>query len=175
MNLLMVAPLIDSRGQVRYFIGAQVDVSGLVKDCAELEGLQRVVEQETRASEEVDNKDAKKIPEADGVESNDEFQELSEMFNSVELDMVRCRGGRLHQGHQDDDGQPMRHPRLLLKDPGQYSPEQEQRKPSHLSNRLNGRLQGIYQNVSLPDLALRSPKAKFLQHMRIVTTTTSTC
>jgi hypothetical protein len=157
MNLLMVAPLIDSRGQVRYFIGAQVDVSGLVKDCTELEGLQRVVDQQSRTADEEEeeegDKASTKTPVAEeGVETNDEFQELSEMFNSAEMDMVRCRGGRKLQPHQDDDEmQNMRnHPRLLLKDRTQYSPEQEHRKSSHGSIRLNGRLQGIYQNVSSP-------------------------
>ncbi|KAK3359781.1 hypothetical protein B0T25DRAFT_109581 [Lasiosphaeria hispida] len=32
-NLLMCAPLLDSRGMIRYMIGAQADVSGLAKDC----------------------------------------------------------------------------------------------------------------------------------------------
>ncbi|KAK8111807.1 uncharacterized protein PG998_008264 [Apiospora kogelbergensis] len=46
MNLLMVAPLFDSRGQVRYHIGAQVDVSGLVKESAGLDSLERLVARE---------------------------------------------------------------------------------------------------------------------------------
>lgn len=29
MNLLQCAPLCDSQGRVKYFIGAQIDVSGL--------------------------------------------------------------------------------------------------------------------------------------------------
>lgn len=32
MNLLLTAPLYDNRGSVRYFIGAQIDVSGLIED-----------------------------------------------------------------------------------------------------------------------------------------------
>lgn len=43
MNLLMIAPLRDSRGTIRYCIGAQVDVSGLVKECSDLESLNRLV------------------------------------------------------------------------------------------------------------------------------------
>lgn len=39
----MIAPLCDSRGQIRYHIGAQVDVSGLVKDCTDLESFQQLV------------------------------------------------------------------------------------------------------------------------------------
>lgn len=44
MNLLMCTPLFDSKGQVRYQLGAQVDVSGLVKDCSGLESLRRLVD-----------------------------------------------------------------------------------------------------------------------------------
>ena len=43
LNLLMMAPLMDSKGKVRYFIGAQVDVSGLLKECSELEAMQRLL------------------------------------------------------------------------------------------------------------------------------------
>ncbi|KAL9129819.1 MAG: hypothetical protein Q9175_007189, partial [Cornicularia normoerica] len=32
MNLLLTAPLYDNRGSVRYFIGAQIDVSGLIEE-----------------------------------------------------------------------------------------------------------------------------------------------
>lgn len=32
VNLLLTAPLYDNRGSVRYFIGAQIDVSGLIED-----------------------------------------------------------------------------------------------------------------------------------------------
>ena len=52
MNLLMVAPLYDSRGVVRYHIGAQVDVSGLARECAGLDALQRLV---ARYEEDSDN------------------------------------------------------------------------------------------------------------------------
>ncbi|ROV87525.1 hypothetical protein VSDG_09909 [Cytospora chrysosperma] len=46
MNLLMCAPLVDSTGTVRYFLGAQVDVSGLAKGCSGLESLRRLVDQD---------------------------------------------------------------------------------------------------------------------------------
>lgn len=46
MNLLMCAPLVDSTGTVRYFLGAQIDVSGLAKGCSGLESLRRLVDQD---------------------------------------------------------------------------------------------------------------------------------
>lgn len=80
MNLLMCAPLCDSRGTIRYFIGAQVDVSGLVKECSDMESLKRLVIM-SEANEEAHMGD-RMIPK-------DEFRELSEMLNLQELDTVR--------------------------------------------------------------------------------------
>lgn len=83
MNLLMTAPLCDSRGTIRYIIGAQVDVSGLVKECSDMESLKRLVVMS-------DETDADADTDIDmGKTSKDEFQELSEMLNLQELDTVR--------------------------------------------------------------------------------------
>lgn len=141
MNLLMIAPLCDSRGKIRYFIGAQVDVSGLVHDCTGLESLQTLISRQNgEASTE--------IPGAED-EKKDEFQELSEMFNTAELDTVRVWGGRMHREQQDEPADTTNQgasnrPRLLLKE---FSPDAgSEREP--LSPR-SGRLSGIYQNVSV--------------------------
>jgi hypothetical protein len=130
MNLLMVAPLYDSRGVVRYHIGAQVDVSGLVKDCAGLESLERVMRRENAAasanepvkiyvngpegadkSEDDDEEEAKK----------DEFHDLASMFSLQELKTVREAGGSLHRIHQaelsDTEGVANWHkPRIHIRD-----------------------------------------------------------
>ena len=135
LNLLMVAPLQDSRGILRYFIGAQVDVSGLAKECTNLEGLQRLLQS---------------TGELDGYEPDekkDEFQALSEMFNLGELESARKHGGRMHRELQDgDDGASIRQrPRLLLKDHSTALPD---RQPASSSTPTYGRLSGVYQNVS---------------------------
>jgi hypothetical protein len=39
MNLLMLAPLYDNKGQVRYFIGCQIDVSSLIEGGRGLESF----------------------------------------------------------------------------------------------------------------------------------------
>lgn len=65
----MIAPLCDSRGQIRYHIGAQVDVSGLVKDCTDLESFQQLVADQNQ----------QKSPQSDGADDRqkkDEFQEV---------------------------------------------------------------------------------------------------
>ena len=74
INLLMIAPLCDSRGQIRYHIGAQVDVSGLVKDCTDLESFQQLaVEQDNRQESNIANLDRRQ-------EKKDEFQEVCDFL-----------------------------------------------------------------------------------------------
>ncbi|KAG8163404.1 hypothetical protein KVR01_006701 [Diaporthe batatas] len=107
MNLLMCTPLMDSKGTVRYFLGAQIDVSGLAKECAGLEYLKRHVDNQYREGE--DDEETEKLsaepPEGNDVEqqTKDEFQELSEMFNLQELDTVRKHGGAMHRPLQDQE------------------------------------------------------------------------
>ncbi|KAK3675373.1 hypothetical protein LTR78_004883 [Recurvomyces mirabilis] len=147
MNLLMIAPLMDSRGNIRYYIGAQVDVSGLVKDCSDLEGLVRLVERE-------------EDPEAaaEDFKRKDEFQELSEMFNGAELDTVRKFGGQMHKEYVEDnsDSQSLQGGRrLLLTDPTQDAADRyRDSMASSLGStikdeRVNGKLEGVYQHYLL--------------------------
>ncbi len=143
MNLLMVAPLCDSRGKIRYHIGAQVDVSGLVKDCTDLDSLRTLV-----ASSQHNQPVGKKSTSGTRHEKEDEFQALSEMLNLAELDTVRKWGGRMHREYQDTDADgsgnnAIHMPRLLLKEPNIDA------NPIYtVVNRGSGRLSGIYQNVS---------------------------
>lgn len=133
MNLLMMAPLLDSRGNLRYFIGAQVDVSGLVKDSSDLDAFQRMLAQQ--AGEEVED------------EPKDEFQELSEMFNHSELETVRKHGGHMHKEHledQDDRSSVQHRPRVLIKDMVSFDPERTTSTPL----KAEGRLAGVYKHVS---------------------------
>lgn len=137
MNLLMIAPLRDSRGKIRYFIGAQVDVSGLVKDCTDLDCLQQLVQ----------NAEAKQPPTSNDEEGKDDFRGLSEMFNMAELETVRKYGGRMHKEYQEDEPQSsnvqtLQMPRLLLQD------SQGAGDMSAQLHRNSGKLSGIYQNVS---------------------------
>lgn len=124
MNLLMIAPLCDARGVVRYYIGAQVDVSGLVKDCSEMESLERLQDMQARGE---------KIPDHQkpSPEKNDELRELSEMLNQNELSTIRRYGGRMHKEIEyDDDNRSYNEegsvssnqPRLLIKDPNTMTP-----------------------------------------------------
>lgn len=136
MNLLMQAPLLDSRGNLRYFIGAQIDVSGLVKDATDLPALQRMLEDQN-----------------DNVQSEvkDEFQELSEMLNHAELDTVRKFGGNMHRDHledQDDKSMNVQRPRLLIRDQSTFDVDTAEKPLA----KPEGRLSGPYKHVS--DLCL---------------------
>ncbi|SZF01574.1 unnamed protein product [Blumeria hordei] len=138
MNLFMCAPLCDSKGKIRYFIGAQVDVSGLVKECSELESFRRLV---ARVEEGVSN-------EAENEEVKDEFQELSEMLNLQELDTVRKWGGRMHREPQDNNSENAGNwakPRLLI-NPG--SPDGAAEHEAGYG-RWRGKLEGIYEHYLL--------------------------
>lgn len=136
MNLLLTAPLCDSRGKIRYFIGAQVDVSGLVKECAEMESLQRLLELHEKGQEAPDVH----LP---SPEKKDEFQELCEMLNVSELTTMRKHGGRMHsESHDDGDAMSMQsqQPRLLLKETLDSD--------SQAGGRASGKLAGVFQHVS---------------------------
>ncbi|KAH8652451.1 hypothetical protein BX600DRAFT_516485 [Xylariales sp. PMI_506] len=125
MNLLMCAPLYDSRGNVRYHIGAQVDVSGLVKNCAGLESLERLVERENpellpAAFEPVKVHGGETKEQQEQAQKN-EFQELAEMFSLQELKTVRESGGLMHRVQQEEiqDTEVVSNwhrPRLLIRD-----------------------------------------------------------
>ncbi|KAI0135294.1 hypothetical protein F4814DRAFT_400482 [Daldinia grandis] len=91
MNLVMAAPLLDSRGVIRYHISAQVDVSGLAKEYIGFDYLERIIDQRQ------DGEDASAYTSA-----KDEFRELAEMFTSEELKIVQEVGGSMHRRHRED-------------------------------------------------------------------------
>ncbi|KAL5403304.1 hypothetical protein PMIN03_009979 [Paraphaeosphaeria minitans] len=141
MNLLMMAPLLDSRGNLRYFIGAQVDVSGMVKHCTDLDAFRH----------HIDVKEGR----APSTEGKDEFQELSEMFNVQELETVRRCGGNMHRETVDDDdrtsmrglGQQARAPRVVIKDVSAYGDEGP--RSGSVPLKTEGKLQGVYKHYLL--------------------------
>lgn len=143
MNLLMCAPLCDSRGTIRYFIGAQVDVSGLVKECSDLESLRRIATKKEATDRGV-------IIEESAMK--DEFQDLSEMLNLQELDIVRRWGGRMHKEQREDSSEQnyrdgnWAKPRLLI-DSG--SPDGIKNHGYNPLGNGSGKLSGIYENYLL--------------------------
>ncbi|KAF2224988.1 hypothetical protein BDZ85DRAFT_86948 [Elsinoe ampelina] len=145
MNLLMIAPLHDAQGKIRYFIGAQVDVSNLAKDATDLDGLRRLILRE---------QDPDFAAEADEMNKKDHFHALSEMFNTHELQVVRRNGGRMHRELDETDRSSItsNQARLVITDAtsdvldakNASLPRQEKEQI-----RASGRLQGPYQHYLL--------------------------
>ncbi|KAJ8123719.1 hypothetical protein O1611_g9528 [Lasiodiplodia mahajangana] len=100
MNLLMIAPLYDNRGNIRYHLGAQVDVSGLLKECAGLASLGELVAQKQRQSEALTNTDVRKGAR-EPRPSRDVLGELAEMFTLSELKIVQASGEMAHETHPE--------------------------------------------------------------------------
>lgn len=147
MNLLMFAPLRDSRGTIRYFIGAQVDVSGLVKECSDLDSLRRLAiakEKGQSLNEEQMQHTLAQEPDY----KKDEFQQLSEMMNMQELETVRRWGGRMHregaEAIQDErEVTNWNKQRVLIQENGQFG------KKAKSIIYHNGTLNGVYENYLL--------------------------
>ncbi|KAI4245421.1 MAG: hypothetical protein L6R40_002481 [Gallowayella cf. fulva] len=76
----MVVPLRDQNGKVRYYLGAQLDITELVNNSVGLPSLQKLVVRQLENPERV-NMDGVK-PHTDLMT---EFQQLSETFNPQEL------------------------------------------------------------------------------------------
>lgn len=93
----MCVPLRDQSGKVRYYLGAQLDITGLVNDCTGLATLKKLVERNNDDRGQVTNTDAP-------VESpqKDEFEQLSEAFNLQELEKLVTL--RRRQQLQSDEG-----------------------------------------------------------------------
>ncbi|SPJ79802.1 related to nonphototropic hypocotyl protein 1 [Fusarium torulosum] len=152
MNLLMVSPLYDSRGVVRYHLGAQVDVSGLVTDCSGLESLAALISRENPEHERYPGESSHKKQD----EEKEEFVELAEMFDLLELKTVREVGGAFHRTHQQDVRQTdtvpanWNKPRLVFQDDATIS----RRLSDPILNEAalssySGRLSGIYKHYLL--------------------------
>lgn len=95
MNLLMITPLLDAEGKVRYYLGAQIDTSGLLNDFYGFEHLHRYVDKDGYTVGDSDQDDSG-FDSQDDTADKGELQELSELFNQQELDTIRTHGGRLH-------------------------------------------------------------------------------
>ena len=93
----MCVPLRDQSGKVRYYLGAQLDITGLIDDCTGLATLKRIVERNNEhRSHMTDENGSKDNPQ------QDEFEQLSEAFNPQELEKLIAL--RRRQQLQSDEG-----------------------------------------------------------------------
>jgi len=140
MNLLMIAPLYDNKGTVRYFLGCQIDVSPLIEGGRGMESFEHLLSKD-RADSRFGGRQERKPAEVLG--------ELGAMLNEEEMGTVRQSALR------------------ITEEPGRRTPPSASRTtrgnrrilgmdedgPSgralwpHPSLGPSGRLPGVYQNV----------------------------
>lgn len=144
MNLLMIAPLYDNKGDVRYFLGCQIDISPLIEGGRGLDSFSQLLHQ--------DRADAQTAAGA-GRDPINLLGELGQMLNEPEADLVRGRMRSSSRGSGKSTPSPKRrpHPRrfLSMDDSKESKPETSSRTMwPDASLGHSGRLPGVYRNVS---------------------------
>ncbi|KAL8785227.1 MAG: hypothetical protein Q9213_003496 [Squamulea squamosa] len=89
MNLVMTAPLYDNKGVVRYFLGAQVDISGLVEEGRGLDSFECYLEERRR----------KRSSDQSSYANQKHMKALSEFRQSLSADETNVFYG---QGHSSE-------------------------------------------------------------------------
>lgn len=136
----MVVPLRDQNGRVRYYLGAQLDITELVNTCTGLESLRRLVDRQLLGADQNGQDDVKPC-----IDQMAEFQQLSETFTSSELQSLLKSQERQQLDDQVKEGM------------GSYQAQSARYKNSSLN--LNSSIQfqgfgsapplGFYRNVSI--------------------------
>ncbi|KAF7715868.1 Uncharacterized protein PECH_007979 [Penicillium ucsense] len=161
MNLLQTAPLCDSKGNVRYFIGAQIDVSGLTMEGAQMESFQSLQGENDAPENDHASLRSSKTPSTNQAPSTNrassthkapatkktEFQELGELFSPRELQTVHDHGGKLF--HPSVDHLNGGNGRLWLQSPGDESEMRFPGSGNSPGSNPSGSLTGVYKNYLL--------------------------
>ncbi|KAI5250609.1 hypothetical protein E4T42_04964 [Aureobasidium subglaciale] len=140
MNLLMLAPLYDNKGTVRYFVGAQIDVTNLIEGGKGLDSFEKLLAND-RTEERYRGRSMREPTQVLG--------ELGQMMNDEELDAVNIR-----PRSQSRDTAPTASSRnLSLARPARkvfgMDDALERGLWPHPSLGPSGRLPGVYQNYLL--------------------------
>jgi len=184
LNLLMVAPLHDRNGKLKYHIGAQVDVTGLIEGGRVLESFQRYLhrrdeeqkkEEREKAQQDLDDDQRRK------KRALARLRDLSETFDLEESAVVQANARANSSTRDDDDtgsiGSGERRQRRVFgdSDPSDVDDEDQSQQPRDAAawelgqagdGRLSGKLPGVYDSFMLlrPAPSLRivfvSPKLR---------------
>ncbi|KAF2729773.1 hypothetical protein EJ04DRAFT_501705 [Polyplosphaeria fusca] len=139
-NLVMMAPLMDHHGNVRYFIGCQIDISHLLEGGRGLESFKKML----------DDENEKALP--DPLESRPSLRALRDfgvLLNDEEIDIVKERGDRRNSIDSGRSTPTRNTPQAPSRrfvgmeepaEPGLWPPSQFG---------SSGRLPGVYQNYIL--------------------------
>ena len=148
MNLLLIAPLYDNKGGVRYFIGCQIDVSSLIEGGKGLESFSQLLAQDRSGQSHADNGPG-------GNAARDPMQllaDLGQMLNEPEADYVMSKFRSSSQGSGRSTPPPQKRPSnrrfLSMDDSREGRPGSSKRQlwPDPSLGR-SGRLPGVYRNV----------------------------
>ena len=197
VNLLMIAPLFDNNDKIKYYIGAQVDVSRLVEGGKGLDGFERFL---ARREDQDLGRGRRKEPSPDErkQEALEKLRQLSEMFDLEEAAVVQSHS-RSNSLSRDDDSitsksRPRSVRRVFADDEGREeskhddSDDEDRETWSLGQSGSSGRLPGVYERYMLirPAPSLRvifvSPRLRkigkvlqspFLSHVAASTRTLS--
>lgn len=142
MNLFMCVPLRDQVGSVKYFLGAQLDITGIVKDCTALESLHKVFDAQRPRKGQLLNGQSSKKP----TEEKDQFKELCELFNEQELKELKEMEERKQRRRYNPNAAEEHGKRLPLS----RGVSSNFTKDTLLRGQSVGRTVGFYENVGFP-------------------------
>lgn len=136
LNLVLIAPLYDNKGTIRYFIGAQVDITNLIEGGRGLDSLQRLLNEDVVRRASVDLHSKRSIKE---------LQELAHFMTEEERNALIYHGPRRGSHTSDTTGDPVPRPPTARRYVGMHEVEVNLWPPSQFGP--SGRLPGVYQNV----------------------------
>ncbi|KAK5115927.1 hypothetical protein LTR62_000383 [Meristemomyces frigidus] len=140
INLLLIAPLYDNKGQVRYFLGCQIDVSSLVENGRGIESFSTLLKQDRRE---------RRFGGPDKTPKH-VLSELGQMLTDEESRTMSTRAQSMSSDRPSMPAQvatpEQRGRRILL---GMEDTPTERSLWPHPSLGPSGRLPGVYQNYLL--------------------------
>jgi hypothetical protein len=147
----MMAPLMDHRGTVRYFIGCQIDISHLLEGGKGLESFKYLLDRDKEAVQKplpdpLDNRPPLKV-----------LRELGSLLNDEEIEVVHShnRRGSIDSGRSSTPTRANNPPATARRYVGMDEPIGEPNFWPPSAFGPSGRLPGVYQNVRLAKLLLR--------------------
>lgn len=152
----MVAPLYDNRGTVRYFVGAQVDISGLIEDGRGLDSFARYLDEKSlrrqrdndQAQESGSKKSMRVLNEFGQMLSLDEFGVFQSRSRSSSIQDNASGTNHSSRGPPKRRETGIRQARRVL---GNEERNEEEDRNSWAFSSIgpSGKLPGVYQNVRL--------------------------
>ena len=162
----MCAPLYDNRGIVRYYIGAQVDVSGLVINGRGIESFERLLAEDKikdeQRQEQRNSEDAITSPTKSPVRALGELGQMLSVEESNSI-QIHSRSNSVRDDSSLNDSSPrasrsqrnggLRYGRRVL---GEEQRNEDKEKQTWVlpSIGASGKLPGLYQNVGFVGLCV---------------------